>query len=156
MRSDILAIATLLPLLASTSAGALQTKPQPSRDATDVLTVVGCIQREADYRTEIKEGKGGIAGTGLGESHEFVLRSARTVSAETLKPLATTGSNFEAIYRLGGKLEGEFDKAVGHQVAISGYVKVEDTKGTKKVGDLPDMVVVGWRSIADHCAPARK
>jgi len=45
---------------------------------------------------------------------------------------------------------------VGHQVAVSGYVKVEDTKGTDKVEDLPDMVVIGWHNVNDHCTSQKK
>ena len=144
-----------LPLLAVVSAGAQQATPAPLRDASDVLTVAGCVQRETDYRAAVKEGKGGIAGTGIGESHNFVLRSVRTVSSDTFKP---TGKRepYEVVYRLGGKLEGELGNAVGHQVAVSGYVKVEDSKGTNKVEDLPDMVVIGWHNIDDHCTSQKK
>jgi hypothetical protein len=144
-----------LPFLAVVSAGAQQATPTPSRDASDVLTIAGCVQREADYRADVKEGKGGIAGTGIGESHDFVLRSARSVSTGTLKPTGK-GEPFETVYRLGGKLERELANAVGHQVAVSGYVKVEDTKGTNKVEDLPDMIVIGWHNINDQCTPQKK
>jgi hypothetical protein len=127
------------------------TQAQPTRDAADVLTVAGCVQGEAGYRSQIGEGKGGVAGTGLGESHEFVLRAVRTVSTETLKPIDKRGRG-EDVYRMTGKLESELGKAVGHQVAISGYVKVKDTNGTQKVEDLPEMVVIGWHNISDHCS----
>jgi hypothetical protein len=97
---------------------------QPTRDAADVLTVAGSVQGEAGYRSQIGDGKGGVAGTGLGESHEFVLRAVRTVSTETLKPIDKPGRG-EDVYLLTGKLESELGKAVGHQVAVSGYVKVK-------------------------------
>src|SRR5260221_7996946 len=118
---------------------------QPSRDASDVLTVAGCVQGEAGYRSQIGQGKGGVAGTGVGESHEFVLRAVRTVSTETLKPVDKPGRG-ENVYRLTGKMESELGKAVGHQVAVSGYVKVKETNGTQKVADLPEMVVIGWHN----------
>src|ERR1700704_5708879 len=68
---------------------------EPTRDATDVLTVIGCVQRESDYRTAIGEGKGGVAGTGLGDSREFVLRAVRTVSTN-LVPVSKPGK-FEEV-----------------------------------------------------------
>ena len=128
---------------------------QPTRDAADVLTVAGCVQGEAGYRSQIGDGKGGVAGTGLGESHEFVLRAVRTVSTETLKPIDKPGKG-EDVYLLTGKLESELGKAVGHQVAVSGYVKVKETNGTRKVEDLPEMVVVGWHNISAHCSASPK
>jgi hypothetical protein len=160
MRTTVYVVAIVaLPILFG--ANAYAGKPtgvkqaQPTRDAADVLTVAGCVQGEAGYRSQIGDGKGGVAGTGLGESHEFVLRAVRTVSTETLKPIDKPGKG-EDVYLLTGKLESELGKAVGHQVAVSGYVKVKETNGTRKVEDLPEMVVVGWHNISDHCSASPK
>ena len=157
MRSNAcLALMAALPVFFAANGYAQKAgEPKPTRDATDVLTVTGCVQREADYRAKIGEGKGGVAGTGLGESHEFVLRNVRTVYTETLKPLAKPG-NFEEVYRMTGKLESELGKVVGHKVAVSGYVKEKETNGTAKVADLPDMVVIGWHNVADSCSLSTK
>jgi hypothetical protein len=157
MRTTVyLAAIAALPLLFGVNADAgkpadSKQAAQPTRDAADVLTVAGCVQGEAGYRSQIGEGKGGVAGTGLGESHEFVLRAVRTVSTETLKPIDKRGGG-ENVYRMTGKMESELGKAVGHQVAVSGYVKVKETNGTQKVEDLPEMVVIGWHNISDHCS----
>jgi hypothetical protein len=160
MRTTLYVVAVVaLPVLfgANAYAGkpAAVTQVQPTRDTADVLTVAGCVQGEAGYRSQIGEGKGGIAGTGLGDSHEFVLRAVRTVSTETLKPIDKPGRG-EDVYRLTGDLESELGKAVGHQVAVSGYVNVKETNGTRKVEDLPEMVVIGWHNISNHCSASPK
>ena len=156
MRTSV-CVAAIVALTLLFGASAYAGKPagpkqaQPTRDASDVLTVAGCVQGEAGYRSQVGQGKGGVAGTGLGESHEFVLRAVRRVSTETLKPVDKPARG-EDIYRLTGKLESELGKAVGHQVAVSGYVKVKETNGTQKVEDLPEMVVIGWHNISNQCS----
>ena len=151
----ILGLATLA-LLFGSLAYAQKPSTAPSRDTSEVLTVTGCVQRETDYRAQIHEGKGGIAGTGIGESHDFVLREVRTASSNTFKPTAAGAPKLETIYRMTGKLESELGNAVGHKVAVSGYVKEKESNGTMKVADLPDMVVVGWHNVADQCtSPVR-
>ena len=46
---------------------------QPSPDAAQKVTVVGCVVRETDYRKAQDAGRGGVAGTGVGAGNEFVL-----------------------------------------------------------------------------------
>ena len=121
----------------------------PTRTALDVITVTGCVEKEADYRASIANGKGGALGTGIGVANEYVLRSVQTVSNDTLKP---TGTSSGDVYRLTGDLEHELGKAVGHTVAMSGYVEVAKSDGTEKVKDLGNFKVVGWHSVSDHCS----
>jgi len=132
-------------------------RPQqpPTRTAADVITVLGCVQREADYRAEIQQSKGGIAGTGIGAGHQFVLRRVEHSSNDTLKPRGTSG-RFEDVYTITDKLEGEMDRGVGHEVAVSGYVEVAATDGTKKVEDLPRLNVVGWNITSQTCRPVNR
>src|SRR5688500_5344708 len=40
------------------------------------ITLVGCIQREAEYRQANQGGRGGTMGTGIGAGNEFVLINA--------------------------------------------------------------------------------
>ena len=134
-------------------AGTPQDKP-PTRTAADVITVLGCVQREADYRAEVQESKGGIAGTGIGVGHQFVLRQVEHSSNDSLKPRGTSG-RFEDVYTITGNLESEMEKAVGHEVAVSGYVEVADSDGTKKVEDLPRLNALGWNVTAQACRPAK-
>ena len=37
------------------------------------VTMLGCLERETDYRTRMNAGKGGTLGTGAGLGNEFVL-----------------------------------------------------------------------------------
>ena len=59
-----------------------QSQPQTRTAGTDQqsqasqVTVVGCIQREADYRQAHEQGRGGAMGTGMGAGNEFVLINA--------------------------------------------------------------------------------
>ena len=124
---------------------------EPTRKAYDVITALGCVQKEADYRKSITDGKGGALGTGAGAANEFVLRSVHVVSPDTLRPTATSGTSFEDVYSVTGNLEKEMTRAVGRQVAVSGYVEVAKTEGTDKVKDLPRMNVVGWHVVSDRC-----
>ena len=158
----LLLVGTLvLPLSAgAASAAADQASPArgasqaPSRSAADVITVVACVQREAEYRAKVNDGRGGVAGTGVGADNEFVLHSIRTVSNETLKPTAKPGIEPDAVYSLTGDLEREFVKAVGRQVAATGYVEVATTNTTAQVKDLPRFNVAGWHVVAESCTPA--
>ena len=126
---------------------------QPTRTAADVITVIGCVQRETEYRAEITDGKGGVAGTGVGAGNEFVLRSLQTVSNDTLKPTGTSGVRSDEVYSVTGNLERELARAVGRQVAVSGYVEVAPSQGTEKVKDLPRLNAAGWHIVSERCAP---
>ena len=141
----------VVPLLVATSALA----QQAGRTAADVITVVGCVQREAEYRTQVADGKGGTAGTGLGAGNEFVLRGVRTVATETLKPTGRPNTDFEDVYSVTGNMESEMAKAIGRQVAVSGFVEVDASAGTAKVKDLPRLNAAGWHVVSERCpAPA--
>jgi hypothetical protein len=138
----------------ASAAGAQQpNQKEPKRSDLDVITVTGCVEKEADYRASISSGKGGVLGTGVGVGDEFVLRSVQTVTADTLKPIGTSAKNYEEVYKVTGNLEHELDKAIGHKVAVSGYVEVEKSNGSDKVKDLPNFKAVGWHSVADRCTP---
>src|SRR5687767_2628717 len=97
MKSVKLMLSTSLSVVAVTTLGMVafaqttqQTPAQPeaqtgaapsaqTRAATapeQQLTIVGCVQSEADYRRAQDAGKGGVAGTGVGVGNEFVLINA--------------------------------------------------------------------------------
>ena len=64
-----------------TMAAFAQTTPQFQTAATvgtqdQQVTVVGCVQREADYRRAQNAGRGRVAGTGVGVANEFILAKA--------------------------------------------------------------------------------
>jgi len=126
-----------------------QARPKAS-GGEDIVSVVGCVQKESAYREQHNDGRGGAANTGLGVANEFMLRGAKTVDAETLKPVNTGGTNIEN-YSLTGKLEGEVQPAVGQQILVTGYVPKATSAGTNKVKDLAMLNVLSWRKISDRC-----
>jgi len=152
MKSKMWSTAAIACMLVSLTAA--QEKRDQTRDkgrgGEDIVTVLGCVQKEAAYRTQNKEGKGGAANTGLGVANEFMLRSAKTVNAETLKPIDNRGSNIEN-YSLTGKLEGDVQPTVGQQIAVTGYVEKAASEGTNRVKDLAMLNVLSWRKVADRC-----
>ena len=130
---------------------AVAQQPAPTRNANDVVTVIGCVAREADYRSAIADGRGGAAGSGVGVGNEFVLRAVRAVSGEPLRPVVSAPAGSEDVYSVTGNLERELAKAVGRQVAVSGYVEVAKSDGTQKVRDLPRLNALGWHVVSERC-----
>jgi hypothetical protein len=152
MRSKMWSTAAIACMLVSLTA-AQEKKDQArgkSSGGEDIVTVLGCVQKESAYRAQNNEGNGGTANTGVGVANEFMLRSAKTVNAETLKPIDNRGSNIDS-YSLTGKLEGDVQPAVGQQIAVTGYVVKASSEGTKKVKDLAMLNVLSWRKVADRC-----
>lgn len=59
-----------------------QPRQPGDRTQTDQqMTLVGCVQREAEYRQANEGGRGGAMGTGLGVGNEFVLTNASNAPA---------------------------------------------------------------------------
>ena len=114
--------------------------PQPgARPSMDEqVTVVGCVQRETDYRQARDAGRGGVAGTGVGAGNEFVLADASSASSTTAsarpgsEPNAPTGTSGSAAmtYELSGPNEGQVAQYVGRRVEISGKVKPAETSAS--------------------------
>jgi hypothetical protein len=89
--------------------------------AGERVTVVGCVQHEADYRRAHEAGRGGVAGTGVGTGNEFVLANASMSSG---RPTGTAGSAAgETAYELTGPNEGLVAQHVGKRVEITGTLK---------------------------------
>ena len=105
--------------------------------AGEQVTLVGCVQREADYRRTQDAGRGGVAGTGVGAANEFVLADASMAGAAagrtgasapgtTATPSATgtTGTSAAPVaYELSGANEGKVAQYVGRRVEIIGQLK---------------------------------
>jgi hypothetical protein len=81
------------------------------------ITVVGCIQRESDYRRENKSGKGGPLSTGAGLGNEYVL-----VGVASARDADCTVATLEA-YELTGPQERELEPFIGKVVQITGMMK---------------------------------
>ena len=82
------------------------------------ITVVGCLQRESDYRKMNDAGRGGVLGTGVGRGNEYVLVDSAG-DCGTLAPGA-------AAYELTGTGEKELAEFVGRRVQITGTLKGGD------------------------------
>ena len=101
-----------------------QTTPQPKTGTTATqpeqqVKLVGCVQREADYRQAQDKGRGGVAGTGVGVTDEFVLTSA-SMATQGLKPDAAAA---DTAYELTGANEQKAKEFVGKRVEITGTLK---------------------------------
>jgi hypothetical protein len=124
---------TVVLAQSGTSDGSSQTV-KSTEEATSV-TLVGCLQRENDYRKANDIGRAGAIGLGLGSGDEFVLANASAVGSAGAQASdidcssATTGDAYE----LTGKREDELKSLVGHVVQITGIQKkaeVEQAVGT--------------------------
>lgn len=157
MRLKVLPVGGALALAVVTAGVgvAAQEKPAKTTERAAVASVVGCVEREADYRKRTSDGKGGPLGSGAGAANEFVLTFAKLVPTKgvhtdaTHKPTGTTG--LEEVYGITGKLEDELKREVGRQVEVTGYVEVDTSYGTTKVKDLPRMNVSQWHRVGDFC-----
>ena len=101
-----------------------QTTPQPKTGTTATqpeqqVTLLGCVQREADYRQAQDKGRGGVAGTGVGVKDEFILASA-SMAIQGLKSDATAA---DTAYELTGANEEKVKEFVGKRVEITGKLK---------------------------------
>ena len=107
--------------------------PQQAGSADQAVTVVGCIQSEADFRKARNLGRGGTAGTGVGVGNEFVLIDAKMAAAAGAPPAAgaatgTTGAAAQ-VYKLTAKNEGKTSQFVGKRVEITGTLKPAEATG---------------------------
>jgi hypothetical protein len=132
-------LAAFLSVVCITAQAQTSQPPQnPSPSATqqttkapeEQVTIVGCIQREADYRRAHNLGKGGAVGTGAGVQNEFVVINAAVLKtpAPADAPAGTTGTpeGTEA-YELTGKNESDAGSFVGRKVEIIGKLKAAET-----------------------------
>jgi hypothetical protein len=108
-------------------------------------TLVGCVEREADYRRAQDAGRGGAAGTGAGVGNEYVLVNASvaiagaapadrpTPGAPPAEP-GTVGTAGPAgrVYELTGPAEGQLEQYVGRRVEIVGKMKNAPTAKSDK------------------------
>jgi hypothetical protein len=119
------------------------------------ISVVGCIQREAEYRRQQNLGKGGFLGFGGGLGNEYVLVNASR-GADGVFGDCTAATGGEA-YELTGPGEGALEAFVGQRVAVAGIRKEAevDTEtgrptGGRERGDLRlfEVDVTSFRPLA--------
>ena len=108
------------------------TAPQQAGSADQAVTVVGCIQSEADFRKARNLGRGGTAGPGVGVGNEFVLIDAKMAAAGASPAAgAATGTTGAAaqVYKLTAAKEGKTSQFVGKRVEITGTLKPAEATG---------------------------
>ena len=147
-------LALLLPV-----AAAAQEAPAPAAKANEV-TVIGCLQREADFRAINNSGRGGVLGSGVGVSDEYVLSDARPADTNRnsrMRPRAAAPAEPEAVgtsgatrhYSLTGALEDNLLRDVGRLVEIVGTVEEPAERDR-----LPRLTISVWHPVGDFC-PAK-
>jgi hypothetical protein len=126
-----------------------QASASASAAAADQITVTGCVQREADYRKSHDDGRGGVAGTGVGAGNEFVLVDASKSASGSSSATATgTSGSAEAAYELTGPNEGKVGSYINKRVEIMGKLKAAEVAasgaptGGATAGDPPKGVDV--------------
>ena len=113
--------------------------PQVKAQATDQVTITGCVQKEADYRAANNLGSGGVAGTGVGEANEFVLTNATITPAAGA--VGTTGTPeaagaAPAAFELTGENEGKASEFVGKRVEVVGKLKAAEMGAAGATGGV--------------------
>src|SRR5687767_12195021 len=119
------------------------------------ISLVGCIQRETEYRRQNNSGKGGFLGFGGGLGDEYVLVNASR-GANGVFGDCTTATGGEA-YELTGDGEEDLERFVGQRVAIAGIQKEAEIDartgqptGGRQVGDdlrLFEVEVQSFRAL---------
>jgi hypothetical protein len=128
-------------LLVGSAVFAQSNGPAATLDIEDEtpISLVGCIQRETEYRRQNDSGKGGFLGFGGGLGDEYVLVNASRgfPGVDGDCTTATGGDAFE----LKGSAEEDLEAFVGQRVAISGMLDEADVPGNR----TPDGRTTGGR-----------
>ena len=146
--------------------------PQQAGSAARTVTLVGCIQGEADYRKAGNLGRGGTAGSGVGVGNELVLFDAKITAGAPPAAGAATGTTGAAArdYKLTGANEGKAVQFRGKRVEIIGTIKpapASPSSARRATDDapqidvfagedlrLPELEVTSVRATAGSC-PAK-
>jgi hypothetical protein len=127
------------------------------------VTLIGCVEFEQDYRKRMAAGRGGVLGSGVGATDEFVLTNVRPAaevgtsgrrgSAGTTMPGAGGG-----VYSLTGPQEKNLKRDVGRQVEVVGVIENAGKPSTGSeltdISDLPRVAISTWHPVGDFC-PAK-
>ena len=129
------------------------------------VTLVGCVEFEQDYRKRMVAGRGGVLGSGVGATDEFVLTNVRpadaahaaagTSGARGNKPELGAGGG---VYTLTGDQEKNLKRDVGRQVEVVGKIENAGKRSTgadvTDISDLPRIAISTWHTVGDFC-PAK-
>ena len=147
--------------LATASIGvAAQQSAEKAQEKTVIVNIVGCVELESDFRKRTGDRRGGTLSSGAGTGNEFVLTYAKSVPTTgirtdaTYEPVGTTG--LEEVYAVTGNREDSLKREIGRQVEVTGYVEIDNSKGTLKVKDLPRINISQMTRVQDYCAMPKK
>lgn len=141
-------------VLALLLAAGLNAQAQAPAAKPGEVTVIGYLQREADFRRITSSGRGGTLGTGAGQSNEYVLSNAMAPGSAPIcansrrtngpVPVATSGTAGKH-YLLTGKLEDNLLRDVGRLVEVVGIVE-----NGKSAADLAQLTITVWHPVGDY------
>ena len=162
MRNRLARCGAVAALLLAGPAAADQQNPNSrAAGSTPEITLIGCVESEKDYRNRLGAAKGGPAGSGAGQSNEYVLAFAKAGSADGSAPsrkeaVGTAGQSGD--YLLTGKSETELKQAVGRQVEVVGTVEpFKANDSAQEARDrLPRLTISTWHPLNDFCPAATK
>ena len=114
--------------------------PHQDHTAAQQVTIVGCVQREADYRSANNLGRGGAVGTGVGVGNEFVLINASMSTSMTSTAGAATGTTTGTAgtaggaatagagqaFEVSGEKEAQLEQYVGKRVEVVAKLKAAE------------------------------
>ena len=109
----------------ATTTTASTTTAQESKSPATQVTLVGCVQRESDYRKEHDIKRGGGLNVGIGDGDEYMLINATRVSpgsAPAASADCTSAGSGEA-FEITGPQEEKFKAFVGKRVEVTGMQK---------------------------------
>ncbi len=140
------------PPATATQPPATQPPPQTSgqmqerKDPAQPVTIVGCVQSEADYRRAHNLGRGGAVGTGAGVANEFVLinasmasgaaagAAAGTATGTTGTAGATAAAGAGQAFEVSGENESQLQQYLGKRVEIVAKMKAAEKSAAGTTG----------------------
>jgi hypothetical protein len=148
MKFQLFATGALLALglSAASAQQAAGSRQVPLSAKPGEVAMVGCLQREADYRAAAGRSAGGVLGTGIGTGNEYVLAKARPIAASATEPSKAVAARD---FSLTGSLEKDLAREVGRLVQVVGTLKEEE-------GKLPLLTVSLSHAVGDFCPSSQE
>ena len=175
MKRQIVAAGAAVVLGLGSGVATAQSANPPARPAAqgaakagaNEVTLIGCVEFESDYRQRMAAGRGGVLGSGVGASDEFMLTNARPATADVGTTGAARGGGRAAaagpgagggVYTLTGPQEKNLKRDVGRQVTVVGTIENAGKRSTgadvTDISDLPRIAISTWHPVGDFC-PAK-
>jgi hypothetical protein len=160
------ALTTAVTIAGAQTTARRQGGPASATAAQNEITLIGCVEFEQDYRKRMAAGRGGVLGSGVGATDEFVLTNVRPAESE----IGTSGRSGRGasrgampgagggVYSLTGTQEQNLKRDVGRQVEVVGVIENAGKPSTgaelTDISDLPRIAIKTWHPVGDFC-PAK-